>query len=157
MDSIEKTKIFVEEQTQLFNSHEHGNYLQDPIIKLLRHTNLERQAALFESKTLPINSMLECVRCNELSDWTSMHPGWTHAMFSMSRPPHNEKVFQTTSITSGSMVLLCVDQKNFLYMNDLICKFTIPGCLILDCCTGIFLVSLISKTLPQPIRLSVLI
>lgn len=49
---VGKTKVFELEQTLLSNSCGHGNYLQDPRLKRLWHTNVVEQAIHFWRKGL---------------------------------------------------------------------------------------------------------
>lgn len=67
-------EVFEVEQTLSFHSHEHGNYLQVPRFKRLRHTNVVEQASHFWRKEMPFNGMLERVCYDVRGD-----PKWTHS------------------------------------------------------------------------------
>lgn len=53
---------------------------------------------------------------------------------------HAERVFRTDFSLSGSKALIRPEQKNMVRMKNIICKFSLPGGLVVDCCVGTFLV-----------------
>lgn len=61
----------------------------------------------------------------------------------------DERDFHTGSSASDSMALLCPEQETMVCMKNIICKLTIPGDLIADCCAGIFSAVKACIILPQ--------
>lgn len=70
-------------------------------------------------------------------------------MSNIPRIPHDEQVFRAGSIKLGLKVLLHVEQKNMLWIQDIMRKFTLPGGEVVDFCVATFPLVMSSMLLPQ--------
>lgn len=137
-DGVGKTEVFEVEQTPLFISREHDIYLQDPQLKRLRYTNVAVQATYLWWKGLLFKYMHAHVCYDPLSEIKSSHHKWTNRVSNVLRVAQDERVFWYVFSASFSKVLPRPGLKNISRMKDIICKFTLPGGLVLACCADTF-------------------
>lgn len=72
-DGFREKEVFEMVQTPLFYTREHGSYLQEPILKRLRRTNVLDRAICFWYNGLQFNSMFARAFYDALGDTKSMH------------------------------------------------------------------------------------
>lgn len=118
--------------TPLFYIHGQNNYLREPRLMRLQHTNRMEQANQFWSKRLPFNSMLARVGYDEpgnmnrcMRDGLNQISNVFHLVY---------KSFPTCFSASISKALLCPKQKNIVWITNIIRKFTLHGELVKNCC-----------------------
>lgn len=126
-ESAGKMEVFDLDQTPFFYSREHGIYLQDPRSKRLLRKNVMEQAMYFKRKGLRLNSILTRVSNGASSDIKSTHPGRTSQMSIVSCLMQNERIFQSGFSASGFKALFSLEQKNMVWVEDIICKSTLSG------------------------------
>lgn len=101
-------------RTLLFYSFMHGDYLQDPRLKLQRLINEVEQMIFLRHKRLLFNSILARLWYHAPGDMKSTHSGRKIQMSNIPRLPQDEGVFHTDSSESGSKVLFGLEQRNIL-------------------------------------------
>lgn len=75
--------------------------------------------------------------CHDASNDVKLtHLGWSNRMSNVPLLPQDERVFWNSSNLSGSKALLLPEQKNVLWMKDIMREFTLPSGLVVDCCDG---------------------
>lgn len=68
----------------------------------------------------------------------STHSELPNLMSNISRHPQIERVYKRKRVEYDFRLLMLLEQKNTVYMKDIVQKVTEPGNLVLDACAGTF-------------------